>query len=250
MELPKTNSPCAQAIREIVMQHAQERENLRKFKENLSFYSRTRSNSLPALWFKQDIESGTIFVKEDTGFLCTPKRLYVVDAVKKQTKEFSMPEGIDQSDTIEPLATVTTLNYGKMIGFNDCQVFLGESNGGILIANPNTLEIKPFGKVSGSILRLLSDSLGQRFAVCFDADKTHEKASKHFALAVACSKKSSDFAENLQWTELISGRCEYTIKKIMFNANYLETHGDGGILDQWYLQNIDTNPKLVKLARP
>ena len=203
---------------------------------------------MPALWFKQDIEAGTIFVHEDTGFLCTSKNLYVVNALKKKTKELSMPESIDQR-FIEPLATVTTLNYGKLIGFTEFQVFLGESNGGILIANPNTLEIKTFGKVSGRILRLLSDSIGQRFAVCFDADKTNEKASKHFALAAACRKKSADFAENSQWTELVSGRCEYTIKKIMFNKDYLETYGDGGILDEWYLENIDTDPKLVKLAR-
>lgn len=280
---PKS-SPEGAKLRDIVIRYLNENEareaaaepvkDSAYFKQQLQQPYR-HSVTTPPEFIKSEVLAGPLCVKDDKGVLCAAHIVFMINLAKeKVTKTVNIPGRMESTDAHRP--TPVAVAYANLAGMAEEQILLGEQDGRILIADPSSYLVKTFGKVSGKILGFYIDEAGEKIAVryeykdeahktipCFAFARTYEPtksalelSAKSLAINIAQSEKNkrrswappARHGQTKEWSHFAVQSCNHEVKHITFEEDYCVTHCATGNIEKWIIENIDTEPELVKVA--
>lgn len=282
---PKS-TPQGMKLRELVIAYLQENESKqagaepikdeRYFKKEMSLPYRNLVSTPPDL-IKKEVMAGPLCLKDNLGILCAAHMVFVINILQnKVLKTINIPAKLDSTDTHRP--TPCAVECAKFSGAHEDQILLGELDGRVLIADPETHMVKTFGQVPGRVLGFFVDPSGQNFAVRYESkDEAHKSipcfavAASYDAKAGALNVSAKSLAPNLAqsainkrrswapqpggsgksklWSEFAVQTCNHEVKHIAFEEGYCITHCATGTIEKWAIKNIDTTPELVKVAQ-
>jgi hypothetical protein len=284
--LSPKSTPQGMQLREMVIAYLQANESKQAaaepvkdsnyYKKELSSSFRNLVNTPPGL-IRNEVLAGPLCLKENRGVLCAAHMIFLINIMQNTIlKTINIPSRMEASDTHRP--TPCVVDYAKIDGMDDEQIFLGELDGRISIANPTSYEIKTFGHVPGRVLGFFVDPIGEKIAVKYESKDAAGKTIPCFALAAAYSFKTSVLnmsakclASNLAqsalnkhrswapplsasgkskpWSSFAVQSCSHEVTHIAFEEDHCITYCATGNIEKWTLKNIDTNPELVKVAQ-
>lgn len=284
--LSPKSTPQGMKLREMVIAYLQENESKQAasepvkdsnyYKKELSSSQRNLVNTPPDL-IKAEVLAGPMCLKDNYGVLCAAHMIFLINIVKNTVlKTINIPSRLDSNDTHRP--TPCALEYAKIVGAKEDQILLGELDGHVLIADPETYTVKTFGQLPGRILGFFVDPKGEKFAVKYESKDEANKSIPCFALAAAYEFKRSvlnastkSLAPNLaqsainkrrswapaltesgrlkSWSHFAVQTCNHEVKHISFEEDYCVTHCATGNVERWLMKNVDTNPELVKVGQ-
>ena len=284
---PKS-TPDGMLLRKLVLDHLDENERKQKaaepvkdekyYKKEMSSSFRNLVNTPPAANNAQ-VMAGPLCIKDNKGVLCAAHSLFVINLIKHQiVKTIHIPNKVTGTDRHEP--TPCCVEYAKISGLDEEQVLVGELDGRVLIADPLSHAVKTFGHVPGKVLSFFVNPHGKMIAVRYESKDEAGKPVPCFAVAQRYEPKRSaldlsakSLAVNLAqsdlskrrswappanvskkvWSYFASQSCNHEVKHISFEKDagtyYCITHCATGTIEKWVIENIDTEPKLVKVAQ-
>lgn len=283
---PKS-TPQGMKLREMVIAHLQENERKQVAAEpvkDAKYYEKELSSSqrnlvnIPPNLIRDEVLKGPLCLKESTpiGVLCAAHMVFIINLLNHKIKTINIPSKMESSDTHRP--TPCAVEYAKIFGIKDEQVLLGELDGRVLIADPASYSVKTFGYVPGRILEFFIHPKGEKIAVKYESKDDANKSIPCFAVAASYALKAGalnlsmrSLAPNLaqsaldkrrswapplnesgglkSWSHFAVQTCNHEVKNITFEEDYCVTHCATGNIEKWELQNLDTDPKLVKVGQ-
>lgn len=282
---PKS-SPEGHKLREIVTRYLTDIESRQAAAEPVKdtayykqeMHSKFRHSVItPEPFIQEQVMAGPLCVEDNIGILCAAHIIFMVNLIQgKVTKTINLPGKLEQTDTHRP--TPCSVAYARIAGVPEKQIIVGEIDGRVLIADPASYAVKTFGQVAGKALGLFIDPQGEKIAVRYESKDEAGKAIPCFALAGVYEPKENverlsgkSLAANLaqsaiskrrswappltssnrskQWSHFVNQSCNHEVRNITFEEDCCVTHCATGNIEKWKLENIDTEPKLVKVAQ-
>lgn len=255
---------------------AEPKKDEKYYKKEMSLPYRYSVNT-PPVATRAQVMAGPLCIKENKGVLCAAHAVYVINLIQnKIIKTINIPSKIEGTDTHRP--TPCVVDYAKMDGMEEEQILLGELDGRILIADPVSHLVQTFGQVPGRVLGFFVDPKGEKIALRYESKDEANKTIPCFAVAAAYAFQSSilnvsaktlapnlaqsalskrrswappltSSGKSITWSHFAVQHCNHEVRNITFEEDYCITHCATGNIEKWEIQNIDTEPKLVKVAQ-
>lgn len=254
---------------------AEPKKDEKYYKQEMSSSFRNLVN-IPAAANKAQVMAGPLCLKDNKGILCAAHTIFIANLIQgKITKTINIPSKLENSDTHRP--TPCAIEYAKIEGMDEEQILLGELDGRVSIVNPRDYLIKTFGNVPGRVLNFFVDSKGEKIALRYESKDEAGKTIPCFAMSQTYESKTSvlqlsaqSLAPNLaqstiskrrswappitsngkskNWSHFAVQSCSHEVRNIIFEEDYCITFCATGNIEKWEMQNVDTEPKLVKVA--
>lgn len=284
--LSPKSTPQGMQMREMVIAYLQKNEsqqaaaepvkNSNYYKQELSSSQRNLVNLSPGI-IRNEVLAGPLDLKENKGVLCAAHTLFLINIVKNTIfKTINIPSKMESSDLHRP--TPCCVKYAKLSGIDEDQILVGELDGRVLIADPQSHLLKTFGHLPGRVLAFFVDDKGEKIGVKYESKDADNKSVPCFALAEIYESKISalhlsnkSLAPNLAqsainkrrswapplhtsgkfktWSDFAVQHCTHEVRDISFEEGYCVTHCATGNIEKWIIQNIDTAPELVKISQ-
>lgn len=284
--LSPKSTPQGMQLREMVIAHLQANESKQAaaepvkdsnyYKKELNSSFRNLVNTPPGL-IRNEVLAGPLCLKENRGVLCAAHMIFLINIVQNTIlKTINIPSRMEVSDTHRP--TPCVVDYAKIDGMEEEQILLGELDGRISFANPTSYEVKTFDHVPGRVLGFFVDPKGEKIAVKYESKDAAGKTIPCFAVAAVYSFKTNvlnmsakSLAPNLaqsalskhrswapsltasgkskSWSRFAVQTCNHEVTHITFEEDHCITHCATGNVEKWAMKDLDTDPKLVKVAQ-
>lgn len=282
--LSPKSTPQGLKLREMVIAHLQANESKQAAAEPVkdsNYYKKEMSSSfrnlvnIPSGLIRNEVLAGPLCLKDNRGVLCAAHMIFLINIVQNTIlKTINIPSKMEASDTHRP--TPCTVEYAKIAGAKEDQILLGEEDGRVLIADPESYAVKTFGHVPGRVLGFFVDPQGEKIALRYEYKDEVGKTIPCFALASTYAFKKSllntsakSLAPNLAqsalgkrrswappltesgksktWSHFAVQSCNHEVTHITFEEDYCITHCATGNIEKWAIKNIDTDPELIKV---
>ena len=263
MENAKPEKMSEQKVRDLVKAYIPKIKDDPFAKKDTSFYYREEKKEPSEGFAKligQEVDAGPFCEYEDRGIICADNKLFLVDLYKGKVKFLTIPGRIEYDDTKQ--AAVSAIACAKMLGASSERILLGENVGRVLVANPETHEIKTFGHVSGKVLGFACHPMGTQLAVkyasidsaflttpCLALSAAYLKSQKALSMNIPKNRRSWAPVGNWEWSDFATKPCEHEVKSIHFEDELCVTECAGtGAIESWKLENLENQPQLVKVS--
>lgn len=282
---PKS-SPEGMKLREMVLAHLNQMEKQQiqaEPKKDETYYKKEMSSSyrnlvnVPLVANRAQVMAGPLLIKDNNGVLCAAHTIFIANLIQgKIIRTINIPPKLENTDTHRP--TPCALEFTKISGLDEEQILLGELDGRVSMVSPRDHLVKTFGHVPGKVLNFFVDPLGEKIALRYESKDAAGKSIPCFAVAQSYEPKTSvlelsakSLAPNLarsainkrrswapplhaggkmkSWSDFAVQSCAHEVRDITFEEGYCITHCATGNIEKWEMQNIDTEPKLVKVSQ-